>query len=119
MKHRTDEKVVAGPLPEVDYTAIGKRIRQLRKQLGLTQAGLAIRIGISTSFCGHIERGTRVSSLETILRIAKTLGVTVDALLTGFSTASEGHGNSTRKMRMLNDIMRVLDAHAAEWLRNG
>ena len=47
----------------LDYQAIGKRIRVLRKQNHMTQAELAEKVGISTSFIGHIELGTRIASL--------------------------------------------------------
>ena len=50
----------------MDYTALGHRIRTLRTASGLTQAELAERVGISASFLGHIERGTRVLSVDTL-----------------------------------------------------
>jgi transcriptional regulator with XRE-family HTH domain len=37
---------------------------------------------MSTAFIGHVERGTRKLSVETLLRIAKELNVSVDYLLT-------------------------------------
>jgi len=47
----------------------------------LSQVNLASQIEISTSFLGHIERGTRKASLETIVRLANALHVGMDALL--------------------------------------
>lgn len=101
----------------LDYRAMGMRIRQLRKQHRLTQAELAEQVGISTSFMGHIERGTRIASLETLVSLSSTLDVSLDALVTGMDSGPIVSGNTTAKMRMLNDVMRVLNDHSDEWLR--
>ena len=65
----------------MDYTAMGKKIRRKRREMDITQAQLAELAGISTAFVGHIERGTRVLSVETLCRICKALGVSADDLL--------------------------------------
>lgn len=100
----------------MDYQAMGMRIRQMRKQQRLTQADLAGRVGISTSFMGHIERGTRIASLETLVRLSESLDVSLDTVVTGASGLLSG--GETSKMRVLNDVMRVLNEHADEWLRD-
>lgn len=65
----------------VDYKDLGIRVRKLRRQSGLTQEELAEQVGISTSFLGHIERGSRVASLDTMVAICNTLLVTPQQLL--------------------------------------
>lgn len=102
----------------MDYQAMGNRIRQLRKQRKLTQAELAKQVGISTSFMGHIERGTRVASLETLVGLSSTLDVSLDAIVTGMDSGPIVSTNTTAKMRVLNDVMRVLNEHSSEWLRD-
>lgn len=64
-----------------DYAAIGRRIRKLRIAQNLTQERLAEHAGISASFLGHIERGTRKMSLETLIHLSMSLHCTTDALL--------------------------------------
>lgn len=106
----------------IDYVAMGIRIRQLRKEHGVTQAQLAQRLDISPAFMGHIERGTRIPSLETLTRIAKELSVSLDLIVLGVEnsrtvikigpTASSGS-----KMQQLNDVMRVLDDHVSDWFK--
>ena len=102
----------------MDYHAMGGRIRQLRKQYRMTQAELAEKVGISTSFMGHIERGTRIASLETLVSLSETLEVSLDEIVTGISSSTISSSNTTAKMRMLNDVMRVLNEHSDEWLRD-
>lgn len=65
----------------IDYVAVGRRIRAMRRGAGLTQAELAERVGISASFLGHVERGTRVLSVETLVALCQALGVTPNELL--------------------------------------
>ncbi len=101
----------------MDYEAMGKCIRGYRKQNRLTQAELAQKVGISTSFMGHIERGSRIASLETLIKLSETLGVTLDALVTGGDATPYNANGAPQRMRMLNDLLRVLSDHADEWLR--
>lgn len=65
----------------MDYAALGKRVRQYRRIARMTQETLSERIGISCSFLGHIERGTRKASLETLIALSNALEVSPDLLL--------------------------------------
>ena len=64
----------------MDYVSMGRRIRRARKSLGLTQNELANRLGITTSYLGHIELGKRKASMEIIINIANELRVSMDFL---------------------------------------
>lgn len=66
---------------ELDYKAIGIRIRRFRKERGLTQQTLAELSNQEPSNISHIERGATKLSLPTIVHISNALGVTVDDLL--------------------------------------
>ncbi len=50
---------------------------------------LAEKCGISMSFLGHIERGSRIMSLETFVSICQALDTDADALLWGRAQPSE------------------------------
>lgn len=65
----------------MDYVLLGKQVRIRRMVLELTQEGLADKIGVSTSFIGHIERGSRKLSVETLYRLCKVLDTSADFLL--------------------------------------
>lgn len=52
-----------------------------RKKMGLTQEELAEMIGISTAFVGHIDRGTRVLSVQTLWCLCGALNLSSDFLL--------------------------------------
>jgi len=74
---------------DIDYIALGKRIRATRKSQGITQEKLGEICSLSTAHIGHIERGTRIPSLETLYRIATELKVSMDYLLFDSSTDNE------------------------------
>lgn len=74
---------------ELDYSKIGMRIRQVRKAKGWSQDGLAKKCGISMSFLGHIERGTRIMSMETFANICLVLDAGADELLWGVAAPSD------------------------------
>lgn len=65
----------------MDYVAMGNHIRTLRRKQKITQEELATRVGLSASFLGHIERGTRIASIETLVAICNTLDVSPELLL--------------------------------------
>lgn len=59
----------------------GKRVREARLALGLTQQELADRAGLHRSYIGEIELGKRNVTLKSAAKIAKVLQVDVASLL--------------------------------------
>lgn len=59
----------------------GLSLRDLRKQKGLSQEGLALACGLDRSYIGGVERGERNISLLNIHRIARALNVAPAALV--------------------------------------
>jgi len=58
----------------------GRRIKQLRKERGMTQEQLALTANIERSYLGAIERGERSPTLDKISSIAKALKVSIEKL---------------------------------------
>jgi len=58
----------------------GMRVRDLRKQLGLSQEELGFKSNIHRTYIGAVERGEQNVSLDNIGRIAKHLKVTLSEL---------------------------------------
>jgi len=59
---------------------IGKRIAELRKEKGLTQEQLAVKINMDRTFVGYLEKGDRNPSVETANKIARALGVKISEI---------------------------------------
>lgn len=62
----------------------GKKVRQLREDLGLSQDELAFKSGIHRTWIGIVERWQRNLTLDNIDRLAKALGVSLEELFKGF-----------------------------------
>lgn len=62
---------------------LGARIAALRRAAGMSQGELAGHLQVSPSAIGMYEQGRREPSAETLVTLARTLGVSVDYLLTG------------------------------------
>lgn len=63
------------------YDKLGTRIKQLRKELNLTQEQLAEKAKVEPRSIIEIEAGKRNPTLKTISNIAKSLKVSVGTLL--------------------------------------
>ena len=61
----------------------GQRVRELRKEAGLSQEAFADRCGLDRTYLGGIERGERNLALRNIALIAETLGITISELMDG------------------------------------
>jgi putative transcriptional regulator len=73
--------VYAKPMPELDPRSLGRRVRQARRERGLTQSALAEAAGVTDETIGRLERGTFEPALSTAAAVAEALGVTLDGLV--------------------------------------
>lgn len=65
----------------IDYKAIGVRIKAARARKGVTQGYIAEVTGLSTPHISNIETGNTKLGLPTIIHLANVLDVSVDELL--------------------------------------
>lgn len=66
---------------DIDYKAIGLRIKAARARKGLTQGNIANLTGLSTPHISNIETANTKLGLPTIIHLANVLDVSVDELL--------------------------------------
>ena len=64
-----------------DLLAFGQRVRELRKERGLSQEELAERSGLHRNYIGGIERGERNVGVKALCQIARGLRVRAASLL--------------------------------------
>lgn len=60
--------------------AFGRRVRELRKEKGLSQEALAALADIDRSYMGHIERGEKNITLTKIYQISEALSIDISDL---------------------------------------
>ncbi|HOX42941.1 MAG TPA: helix-turn-helix transcriptional regulator [Myxococcota bacterium] len=83
----------------IDSKEIGARIQSHRKALGLTQAVLAERVKLDTTYLSQVERGAKTLSLEALDRLATALHVRLGALLD--SRHGSGSGQLAQELEEL------------------
>ena len=85
---------------------LSENIRKFRKERRLTQEQLAERANISPAFVGHIERGEKKASLETMSRLVMVLGTTMDYLVLGINNRCD-----QQTCPLYVDLQELLDSY--------
>lgn len=80
----------------------GQRIRQLRKQQGISQEELGFRANLHSTHIGMIERGVKNISIETIEKLSGALGISVSFLF------DDKYNLNTKKDILIAEINGIL-----------
>jgi transcriptional regulator with XRE-family HTH domain len=76
-----DAEMTRGP----DEGAVfGRRLREMRQQRNITQETLSRTAGLTEGYISSMERGLKIPSLTTILRLAEALKCSVTDLVSVF-----------------------------------
>lgn len=100
----------------MDYSAIGRRVREVRKARGISQETLAEQVDISTTHMSHIETASTKLSLPVLAALARALSVSTDYLLYG--SVANAHEEvdavldtcSERQLQILAEVVRSTKA---------
>ncbi len=65
-------------MKDLDYSTVGKRIKEKRKQKHYSQYKLADITGLSSKYISEIELGKKEGRLDIYVRIAEALNVSLD-----------------------------------------
>lgn len=87
----------------MDKKAFGKQLQHYRERAGYSQESLAEQIGCSTIFISYIERGEKSPSLDTLVKLANSLNISVDILF-----GKELKHYTTEKLKYIEDQMKEL-----------
>jgi len=68
-------------IQDVNYEALGKRVKKVRLLRQYTQEALAEKSGVIGSYIGVIERAEKKPSISTLVRVANALDCSLDYLL--------------------------------------
>ena len=108
----------------MDYEDLGRRVREYRLSKGWSQTQMAEAIGVCPSFEGHLERGTRKASLETIVSIANVTGLSLDFLLAASLDRpapdveyheQEGRFLSANQRHVMREILDTIQNQLIHW----
>lgn len=84
---------------------MGQNILRFRKDAHLTQAQLAEKINVGTTFISRVERGEKFVSIKVLQALSETFHVSYDALLRG---PEYGAG--------MHNIQVLLEGHSENYL---
>lgn len=84
---------------------MGVRIKKSRVIHGYTQEKLAELAEISTSFVGHVERGEKIPSIETLANLSRVLEESLDYIVFGLQFSNDS---------LYNDIQSILHKYREE-----
>lgn len=87
---------------------IGSKIRQLRKERGLTQAVLAKKIGVQQSDLCRMENGEYKVALDTLFRILGVFGMNIGDFFQGTDESSTPMIQMDQESQ-IQDLIRQLD----------
>ncbi len=59
---------------------LGKIVRRTRKEMGVTQADLALTSGTGLRFIGELENGKATCQIGKVLRVMQTLGIRLEVI---------------------------------------
>ena len=89
-------------------STIATRIREQRIAAGMTQRELAETIGLTIESLSRAERGTIVPKTQTLARIARALGTTLDQLAQGAPIVREArHAEWPELLRLRRHLDRL------------
>ena len=102
----------------LDKNTIGKKLREARLEKGYTQQALVERAGIGSMYLSEIERGLKMPSLSSFVRIIEALEVSADYVLRDELSAGQEYiyDELTQKLKELTPKQRkcaveILDAY--------
>ncbi len=82
----------------------GERLRQLRRERGLTQEEMALRADITTSYYGQLERNIANPTISMLNKICEVMGVSITDIFTESNTNLLGiDALSMRILHFLSD----------------
>ena len=97
--------------PLNDDHGFAQRLRQLRRQHGLSQTVLGERVGVHYTHIGRYERGLSRPAADTLKRMADVLGVSGDYLLEGaVHEAARAHFQDRELLHMFQEVEKLPEA---------
>lgn len=92
---------------------IGKRFKQRREELGLTQDKLAEKLGLTVNYISTIERGASFPRCEKLILLLNGLETTADAIFCDVLEKSSEYESNTLSQKLADlpmaDQKRILN----------
>lgn len=94
------------------YESFGKKLKERRKELGLTQKDLANVLKITSSAVNHYENGNRKINIDMLNKMASCLDISVDELI---GNENKQMPNYDKQMKRWYEIVGELNFNEKEF----
>lgn len=99
----------------MESTSIGTRIKQRRKELGLTQVQIKQETGISSGNMSEIENGNKLPSTPALISLSAILDCSIDWMLKGEIPKRENvFLSEERELKLLEGFRELSEADKEE-----
>lgn len=86
----------------IDYAVIGKRMKEYRKKLHMTQEQLAEKLDVSTGYISQMERGITKINLEMLAGVADVFACDIADLVSNSAYHPPLNHNLTEELHELS-----------------
>ncbi len=93
---------------QVDYKAVGLRIKTLRLKNNIYQTELAKNIGVSQTHMSNIESGRAGITLENLVKMTNIFHCSIDEIVFGNTTAQKNISATSLENYTMQDIIQAL-----------
>ena len=91
------------------HRVIGKKIKEIRKNSGITQEQLSEYAGITPNYISLLENGRKRASIETLDKISKALKVPISKLFDFSYNAKKTKSSYEKKLKILIENLSEKD----------
>jgi transcriptional regulator with XRE-family HTH domain len=99
----------------MDDLIIGEKLRQWRKQAGLSQTALEEKAGLGHNTVSRIERGEKNPNIATLTKLAGALKISYEQLMMGTpSEKGRSEEENPYKKRLLYEIDKLTESECKE-----
>ena len=105
----------------IDYKLIGKRIKDARKEIGVTQEKMAEELDVSIGYVSQVERGTTKISLDLLGAISSILKKDLSYFISETGILTQNYMTSeitedfsklsSRDKQLVSDFIKLLNKH--------
>lgn len=97
----------------INKKMFGKKVKESRIKIDMTQFELAEKIGVSQNFLGDIERGIKLPSLSKLILLSNTLKVSLDYLfadsLDNYVCEATEVYYTDRQLAIINNVIKTIN----------
>ncbi|RUL47224.1 helix-turn-helix domain-containing protein [Lysinibacillus antri] len=90
---------------------VGERIRNFRKERGLSQEELAHQASLHNTYIGQLERGEKNATIESLYKITNALGITLEELFHNTQTGPKANSLEITQIISLLENKSKKDQH--------